>query len=287
MGEELSTTIQGKMRVVEGEPRWLDLDIAEWIGLDHPHKFRARARRSEPTLAKLGIITNLVIIPEGAGAPGEEYWLNEKQCYYLIARSQQTPRAEQVTVAIVEAAYNYRHGKLAPRGPMSLDEREFFRKLTDTLGQLCIDSSSTKKEIGEIKQDVTTIKGDIVDIKQCLRGARHEFPPKIVMAILRSNFEIDRGMCTYCAKTEVVEKDMSGRLRLMGHGCLDHVHQRNRRDFENCICSCKACNQDRETNRTFRRETIILAEAFHLKAKSYNPDRNVQRNLFYSELVNA
>ena len=276
MSEELITTISGKMQAIDGEPRWLDLDIAQWIGLSDFHKFRTRARRCEPTLSKLGIIAKLATIQDGAGAPGEEYWLNEKQCYYLIARSQQTPRAEEVTVAIVEAAYNFRHGKLSPRGPQSLEEREFFRQLTNTLGQLSADSTNNKKEIGEIKQDVTQLKGDVVEIKQCLKGYRHEFPARIIRSILRANHEIDRGLCSYCAETKVVEKDSSGNLKLAHNGCLDHAHQRNRIDFENGVVSCKRCNQRREIDSSFRRNTITLADAFHLKAKTYNPDRSLQ-----------
>jgi hypothetical protein len=68
-----------RSRKIEGrtDRRLVCQYVAEWIGLSDPDKFRQRAKHSESTLAKLGIIAKLAIIQNGAGRPGEEYWLIE------------------------------------------------------------------------------------------------------------------------------------------------------------------------------------------------------------------
>jgi hypothetical protein len=285
MSDDLITTIQGKLRIIEGEPRWLDFDVAEWIGLSDRDEFRRRARKSESTLSKLGVIVSFPITPGTAGGrPSEEYWLNEKQCYYLIARSQQTPRAEEVTIAIIEAAYAFRHGRIGPRGPMPIDQAEFYKTLVDKLSQIHGDTSETKKELKETKDKVEAIESDVIEIKRFIQSGREDFGSKVTLAIKRANFEIDRGRCSYCAFVQVVEQLPGGQYVLTKSGCLDHVHTRNRKDFENAICACKGCNQRREYDASYRKETLILAEAFHLKAARFNPDRKIQKDLPFNAL---
>jgi len=111
-----------KIKVIEGEPRMRDLDVAEALDFERPRKIRDLIARRKTELEEFGICPTMGLIHEGAGRPGEEYWLNEKQALFICTKSE-AKNALDITIQMIEVFSAWRHGQLAPRSVAEPDER--------------------------------------------------------------------------------------------------------------------------------------------------------------------
>lgn len=97
-----------------GEPRMRDLDLADRLQFSDPHKIRDLICRHERALKRFGEVSATVAETTAMGGrPGRSYWLNRKQVLYLCAKSE-TPRAAEVTIAMVELFDAWLEGKTVP-----------------------------------------------------------------------------------------------------------------------------------------------------------------------------
>jgi len=104
------------IKEIGGEPRMRDLDVAEALGLERPRKIRELIARRSVELEEFGEVRPTVgrTSPQG-GAPGEEYWLNEKQALFICTKSE-AKNALDITIQMIEVFSAWRHGQLVPRG---------------------------------------------------------------------------------------------------------------------------------------------------------------------------
>ncbi|CAO3420898.1 hypothetical protein [Azospirillum endophyticum] len=86
---------------VNGEPRILDLRLAEALGFGRPRDIRQLIERHREALERLGGICGTVPQIRGRGRPATEFWLTKKQAVYLCTKAE-TERAITVTIQIVE-----------------------------------------------------------------------------------------------------------------------------------------------------------------------------------------
>lgn len=86
---------------INGEPRILDLRLAEALGFGRPRDIRQLIERHREALERLGGICGTVPQNRGRGRPSTEFWLTKKQAVYLCTKAE-TERAITVTIQIVE-----------------------------------------------------------------------------------------------------------------------------------------------------------------------------------------
>lgn len=93
---------------INHEPRVLDVKLAKALGFKVPAMIRKIIKRHLPALEKLSTISIVEIVRRGQKTT--EYYLTEKQALYLCTKSQ-AERAVEVTIQMVEAFYEVKHGK--------------------------------------------------------------------------------------------------------------------------------------------------------------------------------
>lgn len=84
-----------------GDPRILDLRLAEALGFKRSADIRPLIERHLDTLERLDPIIRTVRKNPGRGRPATEFWLTKKQAVYLCTKAE-TERAITVTIQIVE-----------------------------------------------------------------------------------------------------------------------------------------------------------------------------------------
>lgn len=144
----------------EQEPRIRDLDLAEELGFEHPHRIRSLIQRIAPKLAELGVLTT-VVKTSGAkgGRPGTEYWLNRKQAL-LVAVKSETPKALDMQVVIVRVFDAAIQGQLPPAQGLQLTKAEFVSIIDDVRRELRDEIHNARLGVVEAKA-AKTIKDRI------------------------------------------------------------------------------------------------------------------------------
>ncbi len=85
----------------DGEPRLLDLDLAERLGYERPRKIRGLIDRHMDTIIEFGPCPTVGLgIGEGARA-ADAYLLNEEQAIYIATQSD-APNAKAVKILVVK-----------------------------------------------------------------------------------------------------------------------------------------------------------------------------------------
>lgn len=97
-----------------GEARIADLELAERLGFSYIYRIRDLIERNRKALEWFGeLLTTAVKTSAVGGRPGKTYLLNRKQALYVCAKSE-TPRAAEVTIAMVELFDGWLEGKQVP-----------------------------------------------------------------------------------------------------------------------------------------------------------------------------
>lgn len=86
---------------ISGEPRILDIRLAEALGYERPADIRPMIERHVEALERLGGIIRTVRKNVGRGRPANECWLTKRQAIYIAAKSE-TDRAVEITIQVVE-----------------------------------------------------------------------------------------------------------------------------------------------------------------------------------------
>ena len=99
---------------VDGEPRVLDLDVADALAFERPRKIRDIIERNSIELERYGSLPRHGAKPgPRGGRPAFEYHLNEAQAL-LIAAFSRTERAADIRQALITAFLDWRAGKTVP-----------------------------------------------------------------------------------------------------------------------------------------------------------------------------
>lgn len=95
------------IRLINGEPRMLDLDIAKSLGFVNPHQIRPLIKRHLSGLNAFGSVSPTWEKPSSKGGrPSHVFYLNEEQAIFITAKSD-TPRAAEITVEMVRVFRAY------------------------------------------------------------------------------------------------------------------------------------------------------------------------------------
>lgn len=100
---------------IDGEPRMMDLTLAEALGFARPSNIRRIISRHTTSLKRFGEVCSTVertlkSNDNLGGRPGKAYYLNKKQALYICTKSE-TENATEVTIQMVEVFDAYTSGK--------------------------------------------------------------------------------------------------------------------------------------------------------------------------------
>ncbi|RJF84826.1 hypothetical protein D3877_10125 [Azospirillum cavernae] len=98
---------------INGEPRILDLRLAEALGFKRSADIRPLIERHREALERLGGIFRTVRKNPGRGRPAAEFWLTKKQAIYIATKAE-TERATEITIQIVEVFDTVTSGRASP-----------------------------------------------------------------------------------------------------------------------------------------------------------------------------
>ncbi|WGD31688.1 phage antirepressor KilAC domain-containing protein [Ancylobacter sp. WKF20] len=105
---------------IDNEPRVLDTDLAEKLGMARPRDIRkdliAPHRAELETFGVLRAVSAKSADPLGRGRPSIAYYLNEEQAL-LVCLLSRTERAKQVRAEVIRVFTAWRRGELAPAKP--------------------------------------------------------------------------------------------------------------------------------------------------------------------------
>jgi hypothetical protein len=115
------------------QPRVRDLELAEHLGFERLHNIRKLIARMAEN-GRLGIVSTVEIIHQGAGRPGTEYWLTEAQALKVVAKSE-TARADAILDEVIRVFIAVRGVAPAPTAELA-DLRAAFARLEAQNAQL-------------------------------------------------------------------------------------------------------------------------------------------------------
>ncbi len=96
---------------VNGEPRILDLRLAEALDMTDTHAIRRIINKYHKELKSIGSLVS-DYNRKGEGRPSKQNWLTKKQALFICTKSR-TKRATDVTIQMVEVFDAYMKGELA------------------------------------------------------------------------------------------------------------------------------------------------------------------------------
>ena len=85
----------------DGEPRLLDLDLAERLGYERPRDIRKLIERHMDTLIEFGKCATVARFSGERGPAADAYLLNEEQAIYIATQSD-APNAKAVKILVVK-----------------------------------------------------------------------------------------------------------------------------------------------------------------------------------------
>jgi hypothetical protein len=118
---------QGSRQFEDGIWRVRDVDLALFLGYAAPREIRRRIKRHRDALEEFGPLI-CVTVPQinTRGPDPEEFWLNKKQAYFLVARGE-TKEADELLIVLVDTFDAFERGELVPKertGQMIVLDRE-------------------------------------------------------------------------------------------------------------------------------------------------------------------
>lgn len=230
----------------DGIRRWRDLDIAEWLGFETPHKIRHLIDRHLKELRRHGVLSTLDETPDPTGGrPSQAYWINFQQALVVCTLSR-TPRAEDVRTVMIQVFSQVVNGDIAtaPRmelralevaadrivAPILKEQREFHQQVNEFHQQM----------IGRMDRqdgDIANVKREVIEIKQAVGSRRFNLTDKTRhthIAIIESRFG---GRCP-CCKEVVICADH----KKLSNAQDEHFHGPSKRRLEHTWITCDTCN---------------------------------------------
>lgn len=195
------------LRVVEGELRILDVDLAQRLGFRRPTKIRDLIKRHMASLLMMGAIPTVGIA--GQGEQAKEFYLNRRQAIFITAKSD-TPDATDKTIEIIERfdAYDRRfRGLPSDQSGLTPDDRNVIGGIMKRVAASQMRPMAQTLEM--LKRDVAALKAGPV-ATPVRRVAVGDFWPMTAIVRARGIGQKGRGrlvhQCTasmkmWCIKT--------------------------------------------------------------------------------------
>lgn len=235
------------LRVIESEPRVLDLRLAELLGFSRPRDIRKLIERNRDEIERHGTLRHHGATPAGGGPEATEYWLNKAQAL-LVCILSDAPRAEDARTELIELFLAWERGDLIPRHSQS-------SATLDDIGELF------DRKLAPIHKRLESIEGNTRTVADRLSNIvpRHDFGPtakrQVCLTVL---WEFGR-KCPIDRQTIIVDEHGEP---LNGVCEFDHWHGRENQNVDNCF-PCSTETHERLGSREFRDAHEHVFKGFH------------------------
>lgn len=228
----------------DGEPRVLDLELAERLGFERPRNIRQLIERNLEELERYGRCCTVQRRPEEGGHEVTEYWPNEQQAL-LVCIMSKTPRAADVRQEIIQVFTAYRHGRIIPNVP--------------TLAEI---GSMFEEKLEPVHERMTRIEDNVVYLGNRMDSwaPRHNFNKETIaqwLAVIHS--EHYNNYCPCCRKTKIVNEKGDKTSELHN----DHFRGRERNGFDEGWPVCAKCNIRLKHDAAFKEDKRAHFRVFH------------------------
>jgi transposase-like protein len=228
----------------DGEPRMRDLDFAAALGYSRPIDIRNLIRRHVAQLEEFGVIFTVTITSSSLGGrPSTEYWLNERQAL-LLCRYAETPNADDVVIACVEAFYQFRHGALVPvadtreTAMLVLQKNEIVQWIEPQLHDLRVGLSEVKTDVGDVKDTLRSMDGKLDELVEHARCERRRISKRDCLTHIEFLQRHRDGVCPACLTERIVVNGLkTADLQ------FDHWYGRWRCALKETWPVCSECNR--------------------------------------------
>lgn len=237
------------LQIVSGEPRVQDLRLAESLEFERPRAIRQLIERNLVELERYGGLPRHVANPgpEG-GRPSEEYYLNEEQAL-LICMKSEAPRAADARSEIIAVFQAWRHGKLVPARPATIDEiGKLFDTKLEPLRDHLVKHDGNIAYLIQISGETRDRMDDLVPRKEFSKENKQRFQHVVA--------RMYNGECPCCRDAKII--DLSGQL-IDAH--CDHARGRELNGAYDGWYVCKVCNL-RLRDHVFRAEAVKHFDVF-------------------------
>jgi hypothetical protein len=207
-------------------PRIRDVDLGTYLGMARPSNIRQTIEANLEFIQALGVCTRRVQTSGRLGGrPATEYWLTEKQAFWLATQSG-TDEGKRIAVLLVEAFDAFRRMVLERIPPLLRAECGPWSKTwhTELMNELC----ALKGEVFTGRHPRWCARMNSI-IYECLLGremytelkTQNPSPSKghnhhqLITDDYRAAFEKQLGIVTALAATAASLEDLEGRLRLL------------------------------------------------------------------------
>jgi hypothetical protein len=229
------------LREMDGAWRIGHVTLARIMKMGHPKKLAERIARHLEWLNKINRLPTVGNRPEGGGREWDEYWLDEPQCLYLLAKSDM-PDANDLTVHVVRVFHR------VTRGEMSLAPRMEIRALEIAAQQIVAPILAEQRKfhfdvlsrMDQTDRRVIKIEGQLVEIQRAsLRFMDKPFTPRTRRIHQLHVWSQYAGMCPCCRVVQIVKENGD---RLLA--CNDeHYGGRAKNKPHQTWITCAECNQ--------------------------------------------
>lgn len=291
----LTEDVRSRVKMVEGEPYWLDLDLGKWLGFEQPRDIRKLIQRHDANLLKTGICATVAQINDGPGRPATENWLSFPSCLYLCAKSQ-TEKANEVTLAMVQFIDHYRRGEvISQMGDTTMVgvkvDIQALARSTEKMLEVTRELLSSQVRQGErlmvIEGDVHYLKQDVADIKnKVVRMDHYLSSPKAKRREISDHTKKQHilvlgkhgGLCPICHETKIVERVEEGQYHPLPSIRFDHGYSNQYPDLRHTWAICTHCHEQLTTGRVDRSgDNSALFDAYQvLVRKTIGPCKELE-----------
>jgi hypothetical protein len=261
----LAEEVKTRVKMVEGEPHWLDLDLGQWLEFERPIDVRKLIRRHYRNLMKTGVIATVGITPSTEGGrPPTENWLSFPSCLFLCAKSQ-TEKANEVTLAMVQFIDHYRKGEvISQMGDTTMvgvkvDIQALARsteKMLEVTRELLSSQVQQGARLMVIEGDVHYLKQDVEDIKnKVVRMDYYLSSPKAKRREISDHTKKQHslvlgkhgGLCPICHETKIVDRVGEGQYNPLPSIRFDHGYSNQYPDLRHTWAICTHCHDQLTT----------------------------------------
>lgn len=205
----------------DGEPRWRDIDLGEWLGLRRHRDIRDVIKTNSEELEEYGHLRFRTANKSKPGPNATEYWLTFDQSL-VICQLSQTRNGREVRRVLIKVFKYVMNGSLATAPRMAL-------RAIDVAAESIIRPLMVRLDRVECKQEDLDRK-----LYDSERGKFSKRSRDVFMIVVQMFYE---GVCPCCSDMRIIA---DGRLVVAE---TDHFYGKRKSRVDQGWLTCRPCNR--------------------------------------------